>query len=269
MARMYGDGKPLQLPSFILGFETPEAKRKRLRETNDALKKNEERRKEAENRRLFANLERQDKRDLKLTPASPASPPKPEGIPNRFPEAPPFEPGKPWNYKLISTGPPVGPRRYEWVETDASPTSTIGSQARLNEVVSGYFDEYEETYGKSPVPGSPAYTNAHARGLEFWTNEQGHVPNDIVAQRTADLTPQEETILPPTDVDSKYDIHIDTMKADLDAVYLNSGVLQETMSLEDAEVHAQQIAGGAVNTYIKSLEVAVREQLGPNATDED
>ena len=52
MARLYGDGKPTKLPAFVTQFETPDARLRRLRETNDALKKNKERKDEAERHRL-------------------------------------------------------------------------------------------------------------------------------------------------------------------------------------------------------------------------
>ncbi|KKL27200.1 hypothetical protein LCGC14_2387530, partial [marine sediment metagenome] len=43
MALPFGDGPVLKNPSFVTGFETPDQRLRRLRETNDALKKNQER----------------------------------------------------------------------------------------------------------------------------------------------------------------------------------------------------------------------------------
>ncbi|KKK84902.1 hypothetical protein LCGC14_2778670, partial [marine sediment metagenome] len=274
MARIYGDGKPLKLPSFVTQFETPDQRLRRLRETTEVLQKNQEREDEADRRRLLANLERQDARELKLTLASPVSPPKPEGHPATTPEPPDFVPGQPWNYKLLTTGMAGGPQRPEWVETEEQPTSTLGSSARYDELTTSYFDEYAGVYGKNPSPGSQGYRVVHTRALEDWTNEQGHVPNDIVTERSALLNVHietEEDVRRAADIDTKLDIHLDTLTTDVTGFYMEEGEvdLGNGKTRQPTEQEASQQAGNVVAKEWIDLKSSVRRFLGPDASPDD
>ncbi|KKK82031.1 hypothetical protein LCGC14_2807470, partial [marine sediment metagenome] len=134
MAYLYGTGKPLRNPAWVTGQETPTQRDRRLRETNEALKKNEERQQEAANRRLFANLERQDLQDMRL---SPPSPPR-------------------------STATPLDP--------EEEVVRFVGAQDRFEGFLDSRFQGYEETFGLTPLFGSQAYESAERLALEDWRN---------------------------------------------------------------------------------------------------
>lgn len=130
MAWLYGDGPFPKLPSFVHGFETPDGRLRRMRETNEALKKQEKRDQERRNRELFRQIERGD---FSLPAPSPSSPPRPDDAP-KLPEFPEVKPGEPFNYRLLRTGVPGGPSRQEWVQTDEEQDAPLGSQLRYNQL---------------------------------------------------------------------------------------------------------------------------------------
>jgi hypothetical protein len=184
VAWIYGDGTPQKpLPAWTTGFETPTQRDKRLRETNEALKKNEERRQEAENRRLLANLERQDIQDLKLSPPSPP----------RTPDNP--------------------------LDPEQEATRWGGAQDRYEGFLDSRLEGYESTFGTTPLFGSQAYDSAERTALDDWRNEQAHIPDDLRADMEVGLFVRSREFRegrdrPPPDVDSKYNILIDGIKAD-------------------------------------------------------
>ncbi len=275
MARLYGDGKPPRLPAFITGFESPDARLRRLRETNEALQKNEERRQEAETRRLLANLERQDARELNLTPASPVSPPRPDNTPNLLsPEIPEIKPGEPFNYKLLTTGMSGGPQRQEYVQTDEVQDAPLGSQLRYNQLKSEELDKYETTFGMTPLFGSQAYESIESGAYTFWRDEQGHVPNDLIDDRTGFETvlktvDSSQLILgsrnglerPAPTVDSKYDILIDSITVDIAGEFRKGGVpLEDGGKMAVQEEQALAFADQAVDEWITDIERDIREE---------
>ncbi|KKL03711.1 hypothetical protein LCGC14_2623370, partial [marine sediment metagenome] len=143
MALPFGNGPVLKNPAFVTGFETPDGRLRRLRETNDALKKNQEREEARNAQRLFDQFERQDIQDLKLSPSSPP----------RTPDTPldPEEETTPW----------------------------LGSQDRYEGFLDSRLEGYESTFGMTPLFGSQAYDSAERQALEDWRNEQSHIPKDL------------------------------------------------------------------------------------------
>ena len=121
MAYLYGDGAAPKLPSFVHGWETPDRKLRRLRETNEALKKNQERKEAADARRLLTQFERQDIRELRLSPPSPPRTPETQLSPDE-------------QVRLI-----------------------VGSQDRYENHLDGRLNSYAGVFGLTPWFGSRAY----------------------------------------------------------------------------------------------------------------
>ena len=212
MPQLYGDGKPLRTPAFVTGFETPDRKLQRLRETNEALKKQEEREQERRNRELFTQLERQA--ELKF---SPPSPPRTADTP---------------------------------LDPEEEITSWLGSQDSYEGWLDDRLEAHEATFGMTPLFGSQAYDSAERLALEDWRNEQAHRPDDLLADMEVGLFVRsrelrEGVTRPPPDVDSKYDILIDSIKANN--------------------------PGADIDTFIKGLEKDARgeDALGSKATEQE
>lgn len=186
MGLLYGDAKPLRTPSFVTGFETPDQRLRRLREINKALESQKEREEEREARRLFKQLERQG--EIKF---SPPSPPRTAGTTFPLPA-------------------PLG---------DAPLPGQVGTQGRFESTLDGFLEEYEDTFGMTPLFGSQAYESAERRTLEKWRVEQSDVPDDIVAERSVGLFLNSRILRegldrPPPEVDSKFDVTVAKIKAD-------------------------------------------------------
>ena len=183
---LYGDGKPLTSPSFVTGWETPNQRQRRLREINEVLKKSEERKSEAENRRLLANLERQDIRDLRL--ASPPSPPRGTSTP---------------------------------LDLEEGIDSFFAGQDRFEGWLDTRLKGYEDTFGTTPLFGSQAYDSAERLALEDWRKEQSHIPDDRLSdmedgmfERSREFRTAQGT-RPLPDVESRFDITVAKIKADV------------------------------------------------------
>jgi len=177
---------PYAPPGFVTGRETPDQRLRRLRETNKALEAQRKREEERESRRLFKQIERQG--EIKFSPPSPP----------RTPTAQPF---------------PVP------LEEVDKPSRT-GTQTRFESTLDGLLEEYEAAFNMTPLFGSQAYESAERRAVEVWTREQSGVPNDIVAERSVGLLPNSRILRegldrPPPDVDSKFDITVANIKADV------------------------------------------------------
>ena len=271
MSRLYGDGKPLKLPTFVTGWETPDRKLRRLRETNGALKKNQEREEARAAQQLFNQFERQDIREMNLPAPSPASPPKPDNAPT-FPEVPEVKLGQPFNYKLLTTGMSGGPQRLEWVETDEDQDAPLGSQARFEQFIDLGLEEYESKYGVTAAFGSQAYEGIERMASDDWRKEQAHVSNDIINDRAGldralsegapgilldSRAAREGQVRPEPEGDSKYDIYKDTLTADIAAGYVQQGL---------TEKEAIRFARNSVSSVILELQGAARKALGKNAT---
>lgn len=171
MGLLYGDGKPLATPPFVHGWETPDQKLRRLREINEALDKQQRREEEQEARDLFREFES-------------ANPPRPSPpSPPRLSDAPVF---------------PVDPLPGEQL------ADRLGTQNHFDLLLDGFLEDYEETFGMTPLFGSQAYESAERRAEERWRSDQVGVPDDIVANRSVglflrsrELRDKPERFLPP------------------------------------------------------------------------
>ena len=242
MPFLYGSGKPIRNPGWVTGSETPSQRDKRFRDINDALEKNRKREEERRNRELFRRVEQQG--DVKF---SPPSPPMSRDLHTPYPTDVPF-------------------------------MTRLGTQDRFESFLDRRLEGYEATFGMTPLFGSQAYSSAENMAREDWREEQKHVPDDLVTQREAGISLpfgrlgpvgtgpnlfersralRAETDRPPPDVDSKYDILIDSITADVAAGF--KGV---------PEPEALRLAGDAVDEWLKELEAETREDLGKGTNDQ-
>jgi hypothetical protein len=237
VALRYGDGKSLTNPAWVTGTETPDQRLRRLRETNEALKNNREREEERQNQRLFSNLERQDIQDLGL---SPPSPPRAQETPLN----PEDEAGR-------------------W----------LSGQDRFESLLDTRFEGYEDTFGFTPLFGSQAYESAERLALEDWRTELAHVPDDRRADMQVGLFVRSRNLRegaerPSREVDSKYDILIDSIKADIAGEFVRGGVpLEGGAKMGVQEEKALGFAGEAVDEWLKDIEKGIRKD-NPGADDQ-
>jgi hypothetical protein len=235
----YGRGRVVRNPGWVTGNETPSQRDRRFREINEAIEAQRKRDEEVATRRLFQQFEGMDARDLRL---SPPSPPRGSATPTPLPE-------------------------------DIMPTK-LGTQDRYEHFLDDRLGRYEAVFGMTPLFGSQAYEAAERGALDDWRGEQSHVPDDIVNEREsgfsydpdrAPLDPlegviqksrvlREGTTRPTPDVDSRYDIMLDSIRADVAAEFIKEGVKSEGEAL--------RYAGKAVGEWLKEVEGEAREALG-------
>ena len=238
MPPLYGRGKPLVLPGFVTGRETPGQQNRRLRDINEALEKNREREEERKNRELFKRLERQS--ELRL-PSSPPEPPPSPDVGTILPDDMPIGRNKPRVNKL-------------------------GSQERYESLLDSQFEGYEATFGMTPLFGSQAYESLEGSAREVWKDEQSHIPDGRVAEREVGLFLRSresrfETPRPAPDVDSKYDILIDGIVADVAAQPLAfKGAGGQTVKIA-SEAERLRYSKEAVDEWLIELEGEVKAAL--------
>ncbi|KKK73556.1 hypothetical protein LCGC14_2892640, partial [marine sediment metagenome] len=74
---------------------------------------------------------------------------------------------------------------------------------------------------------------------------------------------------PPPDVDSKYDIMVDTITADIAGEFVAGGVpLEGGGKMGVGEKKALRFAGEAVDEWLKDIEKDIRKELGPEVDDQ-
>ena len=191
MAFLYGDGVPTRNPAWVTGNETPSQRDRRLRDINDVLKKQERREQERRNRELFTQIERQT--EIRFN--SPPSPPR--GIENPL-------------------------------DLDENIQGFLGAQDNFEGFLDKRLDEYEDRFGQSPSFGFGGYNSAELSALDDWRKSQPFTPDDLISEREDGLLERSRAFRleayglrgrPETDrvVDSRYDILVDTIKADTGA----------------------------------------------------
>ena len=191
MAWIYGDGRPLKNPGFVTGFETPSQRQKRLREINDVLAAKKKQEEERASRQLLSQFERQAK-DFRFSPPSP-------------PRSPDIA-----------------------VDLDAEIQTRVSWQDRYEGFLDNRIEDYEARYGMTPTFDSQGYASAEFLAPEDWTKAQDHVPTDLVQERAGiefgevgllirSREFREGFVRPAPDVDSKYDIMVDTIVEDVAA----------------------------------------------------
>ncbi len=246
MALPFGDGPVIKNPSFVTGFETPDQRLRRLRETNDALKKNQEREEARNAQRLLDQFDRQDIQDMRLSPASPP----------RTPETPP--------------------------DPDEQIRLAIGSQDRYESFLDDRLGSYESTYGTPLLFGSLAYGGAERLALDDWRKEQGHVPDDIVQERAGinvggfgeiDLINRSRVLRegvtrPPPDVASGYDLVVDNLVADVAAGFVKGGIpLEGGAKRGVSEEQALEFARDGITRGLDELAADIKAD-NPNIDDQ-
>lgn len=186
MASLYGNGPPPKHPAWVTGRETPTQRDKRFNDINAAIEKKKKQDEERRNRELFKRLEQQAGQDIKPSPPSPPrSPDTPLGL----------------GEEMIRT---------------------LGTQDRFEQHLDTRLSSYESTFGFTPLFGSQAYESAEGLARDDWRRDQAHVPDDQVAEREVGLflrsrEAREIAPRPAPEVDSKYDILVDSIVADVEA----------------------------------------------------
>ena len=180
MPLLYDGQNPYRLPSFATGFETPAQRNKRLRAYKNQLEVQNKREEAQENRALFLRLER-NAPNVTLRPRGVPEPDPPDHEPRLvdIPDMPPAKPGV--RYVLQTLGPPIGNKRYQWVEAPAQ--AVPGSQDRYNDLLDSAVMDYRSTFGISPAPDSATYKNLERKAHTDWLNEQAHVPEGAIKAR--------------------------------------------------------------------------------------
>ncbi|KKN27592.1 hypothetical protein LCGC14_0863100 [marine sediment metagenome] len=192
-----------------------------------------------------------------------------------FPEPPDVPVGEPFNYKLTAIGPPIGPKKYEWVKIDSKPSSSPGTQNRFEELLDNNIEEYEGTFGTIPKFGSQAYETAEKRALETWNNEQAHISDSVVAERkvglfknSRELRAKEE--IKSSGIKSKFDIVIDSITNEVATEFVRGGIpLEGGGKMGVGEKQALKFAKETVKTFLNEVEKDIRDDLGDGASDQE
>ncbi|KKL58806.1 hypothetical protein LCGC14_2221670, partial [marine sediment metagenome] len=157
-----------------------------------------------------------------------------------------------------------------------SPT-LIASADLAKERLDDYRGEYEETFGMTPLFGSQAYESAERLALEDWRNEQAHIPDDRRADMEVGLFVRSRELRegaerPPPDVDSKYDILVDSIKVEIAAAFMTGRVtevdgkrVKHITGLSEAQ--ALRFAREPVDTWLADIEKDIRKD-NPDADDQ-
>ena len=222
MPWLYGDGTPIRQPAWVTGRETPTQRDRRLLDINEVLKKKEKRDQEQRNRELLARFDSQA--DLKFSPPSP----------------------------------PRGP------DTPADIDTEINRRVSFQDNFEGLFDSrlesYADRFGNNALFGSTAYVSAERLAFddlqESMSNKPGTEFDELVGYETVLKTLETSTLIETSRasrvdregapvVDSKYDILVDSIKADI------AGTVVEGTRGPEIE--------GAVDEWIVGLEKDIRK----------
>ena len=288
------DGKtPYRLPSFATGYETPAQRNKRLRTYQRQLETQQKRQDDRDSRELFRTISR-NAPNIKLSPRGVPEPDPPEHEPRLvdIPDMPPAKPGV--RYSLQTLGPPIGPKRYQWVEGPAQ--AVPGTQERYNNLLDSALTDYRATFGFTPTPDSKTYKDIERKALTDWRNEQAHIPKDAVTNRELigdfALLPRSQFLfesqsvledtarkaLEATDedipgvvfrsrsreikqealTDSKYQLIRDSITLDIAQKFRDDGIPLEGKLYKPTDAEAKKLSEEVVREYLNTLTGEIR-----------
>ncbi|KKL05462.1 hypothetical protein LCGC14_2605790, partial [marine sediment metagenome] len=219
------------------------------------------------------------------------------------PPIPRVLPEEAYKWKLISVGPPVGPRQWKWVQVDDIPEAAKpGSQTRFEQLLDDGLTRYERTYGQVAEFGSDAYESAESAAMDAWKEEHDYDENDVAIlggqgafSKAAELAipgsgglfgapdnkrddevldesrkTREEVIIEASGAESQYDRLLTDVDDFLTDEFVHGGVpLEGGAKMGVGEKKAREISIEVRNEYIKDLEDEIREELGDQAQDQE